>query len=87
MSHRSRARWTSPISTSAETSQKEQIANEPSSPVRPSSVSSTLYRSTRSLTVSSSAIASTVLRTRGSLDGRKPSIGISSSEASSASVS
>ena len=34
-------RSTSPISTSAETSQNEQIVNVPSSPVRPSSVSST----------------------------------------------
>ena len=37
---RSRARWTSPMIVSAETSQNEQIRNVPSLPDRPSSVSS-----------------------------------------------
>jgi hypothetical protein len=36
-----RARVTSPISVSADTSQNEQIVNVPSSPLKPSSVSST----------------------------------------------
>ena len=40
-SHSARARAVSPISASALTSQNEQIANEPSSPTRPSSVSET----------------------------------------------
>ena len=41
-SHSRRARATSPISTSADTSQNEQIVNVPSSPARPSSVSSVM---------------------------------------------
>src|SRR4029079_7452879 len=73
------------ISTSADTSQNEQIVNVPSSPDKPSSVSSTRYRSTRPSSVSSSAIASTVARTRGSSAGRNRVSMASSSEASNAS--
>src|SRR6185437_10541343 len=85
--HNERARSTSPISTRAETSQNEQMVKVPSSPSKPSSVSSTRYRRTSSSSVSSSATASTVARTRSSSGGRKPSSGMSSTEASSAVVS
>ena len=41
LAHSVLARVTSPISTKAETSQNEQIVNVPSSPLKPSSISST----------------------------------------------
>ena len=74
------------MSTSAETSQKEQIRNVPSLPDRPSSVSSVRYRSTNPFSVSSSAIASTLARRRSSPAGKNPKIAANSVEASSESV-
>lgn len=77
------ARSTSPTIARADTSQNEQIVNVPSSPSRPSSVCPGRYRSTSPSLLSSSAMASTVARTRSSSGGRKPISGISSAEASS----
>ncbi|CFS23294.1 Uncharacterised protein [Mycobacterium tuberculosis] len=61
------------------------MVNVPSSPESPSSVSCTRYLNTRPSSVSSSAMASTVLRTRGSSGGRNRVSTTSSSEASNAS--
>ena len=72
--------------TSADTSQNEQMMNVPSLPDRPSSVSPVLYRRTYPFSVSSSAMARTLLRRTLSSPGRKPKIAASSVEASSASV-
>ena len=86
-STRSRARCSSPMIASPDTSQNEQMRSVPSLPLIPSSVSLVLYRRTKPFSVSSLAIARSAARSRSSSGGRNPKVAASSVDASSASVS